>query len=188
MAASSSLLSSLILLCILFTFTEANEVLVGGKPNSWKIPSSQSESLNKWAEQARFQMGDTLVLHFNPEKDSVLQVTKKDYKSCNISSPLVKYQNETTMIELNKSGPYYFISGAKGHCEQGQKMIVVVISGVHTFRGRISPAPAPSPMVVEYDDGSPAVAPSPTSGAYDLRGNGYLFLVLGSWFLRVFLL
>ena len=80
---------------------------------------------------------------------------------------------------LDRSGPFYFISGAKGHCEQGQKMIIVVLSGIHTFSG-VSPAPSP----VEYH--GPNAAPSPTSGVSGLRSGVYgsLFLVLGSLLLR----
>ena len=33
------------------------EILVGGKHTAWKIPSSPSDSLNKWAESLRFHVG-----------------------------------------------------------------------------------------------------------------------------------
>ncbi|PIA45866.1 hypothetical protein AQUCO_01600248v1 [Aquilegia coerulea] len=176
-SSSNYVLSSFIFFFILFSFTQANDVLLGGKTDSWKIPSSPSESLNKWTQKARFVMGDALVLHYNPKKDSVLQVNRKDYLTCNTSNPMTKYKNETTMILFDRSGPFYFISGAKGHCEKGQKMIVVVLSEIHTVREKkkgISPAPSPieyaaaSPMVFDHFD-APAVAPSPTSNAYSLR-------------------
>ncbi|CAE6007790.1 unnamed protein product [Arabidopsis arenosa] len=77
-----------------------------------------------------------------------------------------------------KSGPFYFISGANGHCEKGQKLSLVVISPRHSA---ISPAPSP----VEFEDG-PALAPAPTSGSVRLGGSLYvvLGLVLGllAWF------
>lgn len=52
--------ASLFLLFILFGFTAAKELLVGGKINAWKIPSSEADSLNQWAEKSRFRVGDHL--------------------------------------------------------------------------------------------------------------------------------
>lgn len=49
-----------ILFFSLLSFTEARDHLVGGKTNSWKIPSSESDSLNRWAEKTRFLVGDSL--------------------------------------------------------------------------------------------------------------------------------
>ncbi|GMI89259.1 early nodulin-like protein 15 [Hibiscus trionum] len=144
--------SSLALFFLFLTFTEAKEILVGGKTDAWKIPSSESDSLNKWAEKARFRLGDSLVWKYDGGKDSVLQVTKTAYLSCNTSNPLAEYKDGDTKVRLQKSGPYFFISGAKGHCEQGQKVIVVVLSQKH---GNIGISPAPSPADFE----GPAIAP-----------------------------
>ncbi|XAR69983.1 hypothetical protein NMG60_11001782 [Bertholletia excelsa] len=117
----------------LFSSTSTKlEYLVGGKTDAWQIPSSESDSLNKWAESSRFLIGDSLVWKYDGEKDSVLQVSKKGYVHCNTSSPIAE------------SGPFYFISGAEGHCMQGQKMIVVVMSAKHRSIWIESPAIAPT--------------------------------------------
>jgi len=58
MAACSR--TSLLLLFFLFGFSAAKELLVGGKIDAWKIPSSESDSLNQWAERSRFRVGDHL--------------------------------------------------------------------------------------------------------------------------------
>lgn len=50
---------------IMLSFTEAREHLVGGKNDSWKIPSSESDSLNHWAEKRRFLVGDSLGMFKN---------------------------------------------------------------------------------------------------------------------------
>jgi hypothetical protein len=55
-----ALLSSILIVSLFVTFTEARDIMVGGKNYSWKIPSSESDSLNKWAEASRFRVGDTL--------------------------------------------------------------------------------------------------------------------------------
>lgn len=100
---------------------------------------------------------------FDGSKDSVLQVAKRDYVTCNTSSPIETYTDGNTKVKLERSGPYYFISGAEGHCEKGQKVIVVVMSEKHSRF--IGVSPAPSPAEVE----GPAVAP--TSNAANLKGS-----------------
>ncbi|KAL3819089.1 hypothetical protein ACJIZ3_004994 [Penstemon smallii] len=173
-----------VLLFILVTFSEARELLVGGKSNAWKIPSSQSDSLNHWAENSRFLIGDSLVWEYDETKDSVLQVTKRDYVTCNTSTPIETYNNSgnnTTKVKLERSGPYYFISGEEGHCEKGQKLIVVVMSTKHHLHRRPSFSPAPSPAELE----GPSIAPAPSSGVGCLRGGGFLGVGLGALLLVV---
>ncbi|KAK8523478.1 hypothetical protein V6N13_113422 [Hibiscus sabdariffa] len=174
---STRLPSFLALFLLLLSFTEAKEILVGGKTHAWKIPSSQSDSLNRWAEKARFRLGDSLVWKYDGGKDSVLQVTREAYVSCNTSNPLAEFKDGDTKVKLLKSGPYFFISGANGHCEQGQKVIVVVLSQKHRNVG-ISPAPSPA----EFFEG-PAVAP--TSGGAVLEV-GLLVTLLGVLVLGLF--
>jgi len=82
----------------------------------------------------------------------VLRVTRKDYLSCNTSSPVAEHSDGHTMVRLHRQGPYYFIGGAKGACEKGEKLIVVVMAP----RRYSGIAPAPSPMMFD----GPAVAPS----------------------------
>ncbi|KAF9613752.1 hypothetical protein IFM89_010482 [Coptis chinensis] len=174
MASTRTLVSSLVFVFLfLFSFSEAREFLVGGKTDSWKIPSSPSESLNEWSKASRFNIGDTIVWKYDSKNDSVFQVTKSDYANCNVSSPIAQYNDGNTTVKLEKPGPYYFISGAKGHCEKGQKIIVVVITPRTKSLGAISPAPSPS----EFSSG-PAVAR--TSGVSGLKC-GLMMVVLGSW-------
>ncbi|RZC53403.1 hypothetical protein C5167_012272 [Papaver somniferum] len=163
--ASLLMYSSLVLVSILLiSSTEAVEILVGGKPNSWKVPSSVSDSLNKWAGSTRFNIGDSLVWKFDAQKDSVLRVGREDYVNCNVTKPIAEYKNGSAKIEFDQSGPFYFVSGIKGNCERGQKLVVVVMSKFHN-----GIAPAPSPM------GS-ALAPS--SGSHSLNTAGSFLGVL----------
>ncbi|KAI3836220.1 hypothetical protein MKW92_037056 [Papaver armeniacum] len=137
----------LVNLIMFSNFSEAKDFLVGGKSNGWEIPSSpQSQPLNHWAQSSRFQLGDSL----------------ESYLNCVLTKPIAEYKDgENTKVELNKSGPYYFISGAKGHCEKGQKLIVVVMAPRST-------APAPSPVD----------AVSPASGATTISSSSRLGGVL----------
>ncbi|XVF35569.1 hypothetical protein REPUB_Repub18cG0157200 [Reevesia pubescens] len=109
-------------------------------------------------------------------KDSVLQVSKKDYETCNTSSPIAAYKDGNTKVKLEKSGAYFFISGAEGHCQKGQKLIVVVMSARSQLMG-ISPAPSP----MEFD--GPAVAP--TSSGVTLT-SGFLVMLWGLMALALF--
>ncbi|CAI9755443.1 unnamed protein product [Fraxinus pennsylvanica] len=137
---SRSLCFSLGLFIIFSSFSEARDHLMGGKSDAWKVPSSESDSLNHWAEKTRFQVDDSLGIY-----------TVKTYTDGN------------TKVKLERSGPYYFISGANGHCEKGQQVIVVVMSEKH--RRFIGVSPLSSSAEVE----GPAVAP--TSNAANLKGS-----------------
>ncbi|KAK9274846.1 hypothetical protein L1049_022100 [Liquidambar formosana] len=176
MASFRTFLPYLALVFLLFTLSESKEILVGGKENSWKIPSSPSENLNQWAQKTRFKVGDFLVWKYDGKADSVLQVTMEDYESCNTSKPTKEYKDGNTKIELNESGPFYFISGAEGHCVKGQKLTVVVLSGQHG-KGGEPPVPAPAPSPVE-SYGPAALAPTPANDGGGLRG-GFVGVMLG---------
>lgn len=58
--AGYSKASALWILFLLFGFSVAKEILVGGKTDAWKVSASESDSLNQWAEKSRFQVGDYL--------------------------------------------------------------------------------------------------------------------------------
>lgn len=105
---------------------------------------------------------------YDEEKDSVLQVTKDAYINCNTTNPAANYSNGDTKVKLERSGPYFFISGSKSNCVEGEKLHIVVMSsrGGHTggfFTGS-SPSPAPSPALL----GAPTVAPASGGSASSL--------------------
>ncbi|CAN7080487.1 hypothetical protein Bca4012_079281 [Brassica carinata] len=160
--------SCLYFFCLLLLLADlacCKEILVGGKSSAWKIPSSPSESLNKWAESLRFHVGDSLVWKYDGEKDSVLQVTKEAYINCNTTNPAANYSNGDTKVKLDRSGSFFFISGTKSNCVEGEKLHVVVMSsrGGHTggfFTGS-APSPAPSHALL----GAPAVLPATGSAS-----------------------
>ncbi|GER46979.1 early nodulin-like protein [Striga asiatica] len=136
------------------SFCEAKDFVVGGSKSSWRVPSSPDE-YNKWAERKRFHIGDSIVFRYDGKIDSVLRVTEENYKSCNLSNPIQSYDDGHTRITLDKSGPFYFISGAHGHCGKDQKVEIRVISAKH------GPSPAPSPS---DDHHAPAPAPKKSGG------------------------
>ncbi|XP_076892998.1 early nodulin-like protein 15 [Bidens hawaiensis] len=129
----------LILFSLNFDTYEATEFPVGGKENSWSIPTSPN-ALNVWAQHERFKIGDSLVFKYDSKNDSVLQVEEGDYKKCIRTKPIQEYKDGNTVIKVNESAAFFFISGADGHCEKGEKLEVIVLSHKHS-----SPPPALSP-------------------------------------------
>lgn len=122
----------------------------------------------------------------NKADDSVLLVSRADYMSCNVSSPVEEHNGETVVVELERSGPYYFISGKQGACEKGAKVAVVVMAERRNRRrhyeffaaGGHSPALAPAPAMA-FEDG-PALAPATGGAEGVLVGAGVVLgLVMG---------
>lgn len=96
--------------------------------------------------------------------DSVLAVNKNDFDNCNVNNPITKLDDGNSVFKLDKSGPFYFISGKKSNCDQGQKLKLVVISpkNHHMASSPVASPPAPAaltPMSPEI----PSMPSSPTS-------------------------
>lgn len=77
---------------------------------------------------------------------------RDDYASCNTKSPIASLTNGDSLFILDRSGPLFFISGNPDKCNDGQKMIVVVLA-----QRDKAPTPQPPPH-------SPAPAPPPHPG------------------------
>ena len=99
-----------------------------------------------------------LCTAFEYKNDSVLVVDKWDYYHCNTSKPITAFNNGMSVIKLDRSGPFYFISGNIDHCKNGQRLLVEVMS-VHP----VSASP-PSIAFAPMSDMGMAPAPSPSSG------------------------
>ncbi|XP_020238072.1 mavicyanin [Cajanus cajan] len=123
--------SLLVLLFAIFTtlprFSVASiEFQVGGS-KGWVVPpANDTNHYNDWASNNRFHVGDTIW--FKYKKDSVMEVRGVDYTNCNATHPTLFSNSGNSVVKLDHSGTFYFISGASGHCEKGQKMIVRVMA------------------------------------------------------------
>ncbi|PKI70223.1 hypothetical protein CRG98_009415 [Punica granatum] len=170
-----AVLPLVLMLIVSLTPSEATDFLVGGKENSWQVPSSPSE-FNRWAQKNRFKVGDYLVWKEDAKSDWVLEVTRQGYETCNTSNPVRSYSDGSTRVKLDRSGPFFFISGVKGHCEKGQKLEVVVLSEDHH---RKSEAPSPAPA------NSTAPTPAHSGGNALLRDD--VMIVVGL-FIKGFML
>ncbi|XXG84135.1 hypothetical protein AAC387_Pa10g1722 [Persea americana] len=141
------LFSSLCLISIATISESARQFQVGG-PAGWTQPTGkENETYNQWAAKHRFHVGDSL--YFKYMNDSVLVVDEDDYNRCGSSKPIAKYEDGKTVIELDRYGFFFFISGVGGHCKSGQKLIVWVMA-----HHPISQVPAPAPSAGGGGSGS----------------------------------
>ncbi|KAK2355259.1 early nodulin protein [Trifolium repens] len=138
------------LLFVLFTALlvstpQAFKLDVGGT-DGWTL--NPSENYNSWSGRNRFQINDVIVFKYKKGSDSVLEVKKEDYEKCNKTNPIKKFEDGETEFTLDRSGPFYFISGKDENCEKGQKLTLVVISPRKNTSPSVStPSSPPSPSV-----------------------------------------
>ncbi|CAI9088479.1 OLC1v1022815C1 [Oldenlandia corymbosa var. corymbosa] len=165
----------LLFLVLLVQKGNAFQFKVGGS-NGWAPPADpNSNSHNQWAEQNRFQIGDSLLFEYSGNSDSVLYVNKDDYTNCNTDKPIQKFTDGHTVFKFEHSGPYYFISGVKDNCLKNEKLVIVVLAD----RSHRAPPPSnetatspPSPTPTTSPSPSPpAEAPSPPSPAPTSEGS-----------------
>lgn len=110
------------------------------------------------------------VFRYKKGTDSVLVVTKQDYDACNGGNPIQKLEGGDSEFKLDRSGPFFFISGTPGNCQKGQKLQVVVLAVRNEKPGPSPPAPPPaippSPLPPsERPTSPPAPPPSPSSNS-----------------------
>ncbi|XP_058747399.1 early nodulin-like protein 14 [Vicia villosa] len=152
----------LFLLFVLVSTSQALKFDIGGS-SGWSL--NPSENYNQWSGRNRFQVNDILVFKYKKGSDSVLEVTKEAYDKCNKTNPINKFEDGNTEFTLDRSGPFYFISGNDQNCEKGQKLALVVISP----RGHTPSSPSPSPSTATPSPSatspSPSVSTSPTANS-----------------------
>ncbi|MCO5608550.1 hypothetical protein L7F22_062761 [Adiantum nelumboides] len=136
---------------------------VGGDAG-WTLPARANlTSYQKWGSTQSFAVGDTLLFKYGSTYHNVMAVSQEDYNACNFSTPIATYDEGMTVVPLNETGTFFFICGALGHCDAGQKLAVTVSQPA--INSTISPAPAPAPSsnqtAAAPPVSSPAVSPAP---------------------------
>ncbi|KAK4576784.1 hypothetical protein RGQ29_027358 [Quercus rubra] len=150
--------------CFLFS-SQASKFYVGGR-DGWVL--HPSENYTHWTQKNRFQINDTLVFKYKKGSDSVLLVNKDDYYNCSTKNPIKKLEEGDSEYKLDKSGPFFFISGKEQNCEKGQKLIVTVLSVKHSNTSHppktpTAPTQAPTPSSSHTPKVPPSLAPSSSS-------------------------
>ncbi|KAI3727250.1 hypothetical protein L1987_67062 [Smallanthus sonchifolius] len=147
---SSSISLALLFLTIATATAAAKEYQVGNAVG-WRIPATnETELYTIWASRRPFHIGD--FLRFRYSTGSVVLVDKWGFYHCDSSHPISYFNDGNTLVNLDKVGAVYFISGNMDRCNKGQRMIV----NVKNVR-RFSPSTADPPYYPYY-----AISPSPS--------------------------
>ena len=84
-----------------------------------------------------------------------MQVSREDFESCNVSSPVATYNTGRDFITLRRPGHYYYLCGVPGHCQAGQKLEVLVYDLISPSPTPIA-SPTPTPPTPTSSSGSGA--------------------------------
>ncbi|KAK4365041.1 hypothetical protein RND71_016399 [Anisodus tanguticus] len=138
-----------------------------GDLNAWNIPSSANKEVYvKWSKNHPFKLGDSLLFLYPPSEDSVIQVTKQNYNSCNLKNPILYMNNGNSLFNITRPGEFYFTSGTEGHCEKYQKLHISIPGGNGTtYDEADSPAFAPSPSYTNVFGSIPGQSSNSTSSS-----------------------
>ncbi|XP_030956093.1 umecyanin-like isoform X2 [Quercus lobata] len=111
--------------CLMMGSVSAMTHIVGGG-HGWRLPDNQT-FFEEWAKPRTFGVGDRLVFPYRPGSETVVLVKKEDYKECREKDAIDTYYNGPTILDLTKTGHYYFICDIGKHCEAGQKFHITVV-------------------------------------------------------------
>ncbi|KAI4302916.1 hypothetical protein MLD38_038609 [Melastoma candidum] len=137
----------------LMTMESANAMLhvVGGR-EGWDVPDNLT-FYDDWARPRTFGAGDQLIFPFRLGPNNVMEVSGKDYETCNTISPIEMHYEAPLILNLTKTGDYYYLSSIGKHCEFGQKLHITVVNAEGSsgkefpfdfgFIETTAPAPAP---------------------------------------------
>nr|XP_051211193.1 early nodulin-like protein 1 [Lolium perenne] len=158
--ATTFLLSAVVAACAILASVSASSprvLTIGGDARGWRQPAPGEETYNHWASRSRFHvvLAFSIITSAVPsiwladfryaKNDSVLVVTRDDYKVCRGDRPALRLDGgEEARFRLERSGPLYFISGAPGHCDAGQRLTVRVMAQHDDASSSPADAPAAS--------------------------------------------
>ncbi|KAG8471766.1 hypothetical protein CXB51_036709 [Gossypium anomalum] len=131
--------------------TPSTTTFTVGDSTGWRVPTTNDDFYEDWADHKHFVVGDVLVFNFTTGQHNVAEVTEDGYDDCNAANAISTLTTGPARITLNSTGDHYFICSIPGHCSAGQKLKVEVRNG-----NRTSTSPTP---------GTPsAAAPGTPSG------------------------
>ncbi|KAJ1435760.1 Phytocyanin domain [Sesbania bispinosa] len=158
-------MEKLLLYSLLFSFAIATcsaTTYIVGDNSGWDI----STNLDTWVADKKFNIGDVLLFQYS-SANSVDEVTKENFDTCNTSNVLRSYGNGNTTVPLTKAGDRYFVCGNRLYCLGGMKL------HVHVEGDDKSLAPAQAPKAVAGSDKRTDTLPqSPSSKKNTHFSNG----------------
>ncbi|KAJ9680539.1 hypothetical protein PVL29_019763 [Vitis rotundifolia] len=147
--------AALLLLLLAAPVIYATNHTVGGS-SGWDT----GVNYTAWASGQTFTVGDYLVFTYG-STHSVDQVTQTNYDNCGTSNPTKSYSGGSNTIALTTSGSMYFLCPTIGHCSQGMKLAISVVSNSgSTSPPSNSSSPSPPPPPRNSSSSSPSGATS----------------------------
>ncbi|KAI7753428.1 hypothetical protein M8C21_022815 [Ambrosia artemisiifolia] len=156
-----------------------------GNLQAWNLPTSTDPKVyTNWPKKLTFKIGDSLLFLYPPSQDSVIQVTKESYNTCNIKNPILYMDDGNSLFNITSPGVFYFTSGVSGHCEKSQKLQI----SVYASDGSLPEPPAygPSGALADTAPSYPTVfggiptGPSPSSSSsLNIKTSVYVAVVIG---------
>ncbi|XP_074274199.1 early nodulin-like protein 15 [Silene latifolia] len=124
MEAAKAVMVAVLMAAVLFSSVSARNITVGGA-TGWDL----STNFTDWSSSTLVFVDDSLEFIYTRAHD-VIEVTEANFATCDITSPIAAYYDingKTTVINLPKPGPRYFVCGRSNHCTQGLKLYVQVL-------------------------------------------------------------
>ncbi|KAJ4892333.1 Uclacyanin-2 [Raphanus sativus] len=119
---------------------------------------SSGVDYTEWVKGKTFRVGDVLEFKYG-SSHSVDVTTKAGYDNCDTSLSTVNHSGGDTKIELKTAGANYYICPTPGHCLNGMKLAVTVVSGTPAAPTPPSSTPGTPPTTPD----SPPAAGTPPS-------------------------
>ncbi|CAN0878186.1 Early nodulin-like protein 1 [Linum grandiflorum] len=123
---STSVAMAAAALFVVFFFSNCDATMFKvGDDLGWTTNTTTQLYYTHWATKHRFQVGDSLLFEY--KNDSVAKVDEWGYSHCNASSSTAVFNDGKSRFELDKPGPFYFISGDSTRCKKGMLLLVQVM-------------------------------------------------------------
>ncbi|XP_015896396.2 umecyanin [Ziziphus jujuba] len=122
-------LSLIILAATMGCFMMATSVnamthIVGGS-HGWRVPDNKTY-FEDWARPRTFGVGDRLLFPSRPSANNVVIVDKDDFEHCTQNHVISMFFDGPVIVNLTRTGDYYFYNGLGKHCEAGHKLHIKV--------------------------------------------------------------
>ncbi|KAM7250140.1 hypothetical protein ACFE04_022023 [Oxalis oulophora] len=146
-----------------------------GDSSGWDI----SSDLDTWPNGKTFQIGDVLIFQYS-SSDTLSEVTKPNFDSCNTSNAIKTYSSGNTTVTLTNAGEKYFISGNRLYCLGGMKLKLNVEGAADSPVGTPQPQPVgPTPTSQPSTKTNTPSTVVPTSIASSVDASCLCGLILG---------
>ncbi|KAK3210951.1 hypothetical protein Dsin_015657 [Dipteronia sinensis] len=117
----------IVVLALLESATAATQYTVGDG-FGWAVPPNNSTNFyDDWVSNKTFQIGDSIIFNWTGEHTAT-EVPKEYYDNCTKLGIILTTPG--VMVTFNENGTHYYLCSISTHCEQGQKVKIVIGDGI----------------------------------------------------------